>query len=92
MKTKSLTILALAGLMTAIMATPALAGSETDMFKSTDKKQTAKDFKPAPDKIHTDFGTLHFEGGAFPTEASVELIYDELDLQRATQAFLDFFP
>ena len=35
-----------------------LAGTETDMFKSTDKKQTAKDFKPAPDKIHTDFGTL----------------------------------
>ena len=84
--------LALAGLLTAIMAAPALAGTETDMFKSTDKKQTAKDFKPAPDKIHTDFGTLHFEGGAFPTEESVKLIYDELDLQRATQAFLDFYP
>ena len=33
-----------------------------------------------------------FEGGAFPTEESVELIYDELDLQRATQAYMDFFP
>ena len=76
MKAKSLTILALVGLLTATMAAPALAGSETDMFKSTDKKQTAKDFKPAPDKIKTSFGTLEFEGGAFPTEESVELIYD----------------
>jgi hypothetical protein len=44
MKMKSLTILALAGLMTFSLAAPLLAGSGTDMFKSTDKKQTAKDF------------------------------------------------
>ncbi len=92
MKKKSLTIIVLAVLMTAIMATPVLAGTGTDMFKSTDKKQTAKDFKPAPDKIETSFGTLEFEGGAFPTKASVQKIYDELDLQRATQAYMDFMP
>lgn len=93
MKQKSLKSLALAGLLTACLAVPVLAGTGgTDMFKSTDKKQTSKDFKPAPDKIQTSFGTLEFEGGAFPTEASVQKIYDEMDLQRATQAYMDFFP
>ncbi len=56
------------------------------------KKQTATDFEPAPDRIKTSFGTLEFEGGSFPTEASVQKIYDEMDLQRATQAYMDFFP
>jgi hypothetical protein len=93
MKQKSLKSLAVAGLLTACLAVPVLAGSGgTDMFKSTDKKQTSKDFKPAPDKIKTNFGTLKFEGGAFPTKASVQKIYDEMDLQRATQAYMDFFP
>jgi hypothetical protein len=93
MKRESLTNIALAGLLAVCLAVPVLSGAEgTDMFKSTDKKQTAKDFKPAPDKIETSFGTLEFEGGAFPTEESVQKIYDELDLQRATQAYMDFFP
>ena len=92
MNIESLANLAMAGLLTAIMAAPVLADTGTDMFQSTDKKQTAKYFKPAPDEIETSFGTLEFEGGAFPTEASVQKIYDELDLQRATQAYMDFMP
>ena len=67
-------------------------GQDRNLFETAGEKQTAKDFKPAPDKIGTDFGTLEFEGGTFPTEASVQKIYDELDLQRATQAYMDFFP
>ena len=67
------------------------AGS-MNIFNNPGPKQTAKDFKPAPDKIKTNFGTLEFEGGAFPTEVSVQKIYDELDLQRATQAYMDFMP
>jgi len=63
-----------------------------NIFESAGKKQTNKDFKPAPDKIETNFGTLNFELGAFPTEETVQKIYDELDLQRATQAYLDFYP
>ena len=63
-----------------------------NVFESAGVKQTAADFKPAPDKIETNFGTLEFEGGAFPTKASTQKIYDELDLQRATQAYMDFFP
>ena len=47
---------------------------------------------PAPDKIETNFGTLNFELEAFPDEASVKKIYDEMDLQRATQAYMDFYP
>ena len=90
MRKRSLISLAQAGLLAACLVAPAHA--DTDMFNSTDKKQTAKDFKPAPDKIKTSFGTLEFEGGAFPTEETVQKIYDEMDLQRATQAFMDFFP
>ena len=93
MKSKTLTNITLAGLLTVCLAAPGLAGTgDTNIFKSRDKKQTAKDFKPAPDKIKTSFGTLAFEGGAFPTEKSVQKIYDELDLQRATQVYMDFFP
>ena len=55
------------------------------------RNRPTTDFEPAPDKIRTDFGTLRFEGGAFPTEESVQLIYDEMDLQRATQAYMDFY-
>ncbi len=63
-----------------------------NLFKTAGKKQSSKDFRPAPDEIETSFGTLQFEGGAFPTEASAQKIYDEMDLQRATQAYMDFFP
>ncbi len=63
-----------------------------NLFESAGKKQTSKNFKPAPDKITTNFGQLEFVGGAFPTADSAQKIYDELDLQRATQAYMDFFP
>ena len=63
-----------------------------NLFETAGQKQTAKDFKPAADEIETNFGTLEFEGGAFPTEASTQKIYDEMDLQRATQAYMDFYP
>lgn len=53
-----------------------LAGSES--------KQTSADFVPAPETMETRFGTLGFPGG-YPTQETVEQVYDELDLQRATQ-------
>jgi hypothetical protein len=58
----------------------ATQGSTRNLFKSAGPKQTATDFEPAPDKIRTDFGTLRFVGGAFPTDESVE------DLRRARPA------
>jgi len=95
MKARALTQLAMGGLMAiALTMTSAAATSmETiNLFESAGQKQTNEDFKPAPDEIKTSFGTLEFELEAFPTEESVQKIYDEMDLQRATQAYLDFMP
>ena len=94
MKTKHLLTVGLAVLMAVGMVTAGTAGplESVNIFENPGAKQTDKDFKPAQDEITTNFGTLEFEGGAFPTEKSVQKIYDELDLQRATQAYMDFFP
>ena len=56
------------------------------------QKQTNLDFEPAPAEIETSFGRLDFELEAFPIEATAARLYDELDLQRATQAYMDFNP
>ena len=45
----------------------------------------------SPDKIKTRFGTLKFFDG-FPDDASIEKIYDNLDFQRAVQAYLLALP
>jgi hypothetical protein len=93
MKTTMKTLLAclvLTGLMATVQAQE--TGENRNLFKDAGKKQVGADFKPAPDKIETNFGTLNFELEAFPDEASVQKIYDELDLQRATQAYMDFYP
>jgi len=89
MKTKQLITTSLALLMAAGMA---WAEESVNMFESPGRKQTAQDFKPAPAKIETTFGELNFLRGAFPTEKSAQKIYDEMDLQRATQAYMDFYP
>ncbi|HKN29382.1 MAG TPA: DUF1254 domain-containing protein [Roseiarcus sp.] len=44
-----------------------------------------------PDTLDTRFGTLHFFGG-FPDAASVDKLYDNLDFQRAVQAYLLALP
>jgi hypothetical protein len=41
----------------------------------------------SPDKVETRLGTLNFFDG-FPDKASAEKLYDNLDFQRAVQAFL----
>lgn len=45
----------------------------------------------SPNSVETRLGTLRFFGG-FPDEASVEKIYDNLDFQRAVQAYLLALP
>jgi len=40
-----------------------------------------------PDSVETRLGTLHFVDG-FPDEATAQKLYDNLDFQRAVQAFL----
>ena len=64
----------------------------TNLFEGAGEKQVGADFKPAPDKIKTNFGALQFELEAFPTEETAQRIYDEIDLQRASQAYMDFYP
>jgi hypothetical protein len=86
---KMMTTLMLVVLMAAGMA---WAEESVNLFESPGKKQAAKDFKPAPEKMVTSFGELNFVRGAFPTEESAQKIYDEMDLQRATQAYMDFYP
>jgi hypothetical protein len=43
------------------------------------------------DKVETRLGTLNFFGG-FPDQASVDKLYDNLDFQRAVQAYLLALP
>ena len=95
MKSSSVSCRALAVLIGFSMAAPVFAGSSEEtrnLFESAGEKQVAADFKPAPDKIKTNFGTLEFDLEAFPTEETTRKIYDEMDLQRATQAYMDFMP
>jgi len=44
-----------------------------------------------PDTVETRIGTLHFFDG-LPDEATVQTVYDNLDFQRAVQAFLTSLP
>jgi hypothetical protein len=41
----------------------------------------------APDKVETRLGTLHFDSGV-PDQATTDKLYDNLDFQRAVQAYL----
>lgn len=45
----------------------------------------------SPDKVETRFGALNFFGG-FPDKASAEKLFDNLDFQRAVQAYLLALP
>jgi hypothetical protein len=45
----------------------------------------------SPDKVETSLGTLNFSDG-FPDKATVEKLYDNLDFQRAVQAYLMAIP
>jgi hypothetical protein len=65
--------------------------AQTSLF-APETPQTSSDFRSAPMSVDTNFGKMEFVGGGFPTEASAQALYDELDLQRATQAFMDFLP
>ena len=83
-----------AGLMAVALAAPAQDQQDKTIFElgAEQAKQTSKNFKPAPAKLKTNFGTLEFTGGGYPTKETAQKVYDELDLQRATQAYLDFYP
>ena len=59
-----------------------MADSKTSIFDWA-KKQTPFDgskFEAAPVTMNTNFGKLEFPGG-YPTETTIQKVYDELDLQ-----------
>jgi hypothetical protein len=93
MKTRSLLSLAVAGLMAVVLAAPVQAKHHKSFFEmaGAEAKYKPGDFKPAPEKIKTRYGTLKFPDG-YPTEKTVQKVFDELDLQRATQLYLDMYP
>ena len=70
-----------------------MADSKTSIFDWA-KKQTPFDgskFEAAAVTMNTNFGELEFPGG-YPTEATIQKVYDELDLQKATQLYLSMYP
>ncbi len=90
MTTNSRFALILVGLLVAGLPVPVDAQSFFEMA-GAEEKYTPGDFRPAPEIMQTRFGTLEFPGG-YPTEATVRKVFDELDLQRATQLYLDMYP
>jgi len=93
MKPKSLFRLLIAGLTALALAAPVQAKQNKSIFElaGAEAKYTPGDFKPAPEMMKTRFGTLKFPGG-YPTEETVQKVYDEMDVQRATQLYLDMYP
>ena len=89
-RTRILTISAVATLAHSAIAQD--VGLSSSLFDNLAGAQTKGDFVSAPASMETRFGTLDFDGGGFPTPETAQRLYDEMDLQRATQAFMDFFP
>jgi hypothetical protein len=82
MKTKQSFTVVVAGLMVAGLTATAVA--EAPKMKMTTE---VPDGIETADKLETHLGTLtSFDG--VPDKATTQLVYDNLDLQRATQAFL----
>jgi hypothetical protein len=51
----------------------------------------AQSYENTSAKIKTRIGKLEFVGG-YPTQATIDKAFDQLDVQRATQAYLEFMP
>jgi len=83
MKSTRMTSLLAIVLASAIAATTAQAQTAPKMKMTTDTPSGIA----SPDKVETRLGTLKFFDG-FPDDASVEKLYDNLDFQRAVQAYL----
>jgi hypothetical protein len=66
---------------------------QNDMVITKQYKMTTNmpDGVVTPDRMETRLGTLRFFDG-LPDEATVQIVHDNLDFQRATQAFLTSLP
>jgi hypothetical protein len=85
----------MAGLV--LLAVPALAQQQTPGAPAPPPAATYKMTTPippgiaTPNQVETRFGTLNFFDG-FPDQASTQKLYDNLDFQRAVQAYLLAIP
>jgi len=87
MKSKQMTRMLLGALAGALAANGSLA-------QNTPKPRMTTPIPPGieiPGEVETRLGTLKFVDG-FPSDASVEKLYDNLDFQRAVQAYLLAIP
>ena len=78
-------------LATALVCTLAAATAEA---QTAPKMEMTMDIRPgivSPDKVETRLGTLNFIDG-FPDDASVAKLFNNLDFQRAVQAYLFALP
>ncbi len=74
------------------ISVPQLKTPVQDILRWQKRKPASNvNYKHAPDDINTRYGKLEFPGG-YPTEATIQKVYDELDLQNATQLYLDMYP
>jgi hypothetical protein len=67
-----------------------IVGVTAAQAQTAPKMKMTTDIPPgvaSPDKVQTRLGTLNFFDG-FPDKATVEKVYDNLDFQRAVQAYL----
>ena len=71
--------------MLILLATPLVGALASPVFAQTSAPITT------PDKIETHLGTLNFERG-YPTEETTRKVFDEMDYQRAVQAYLWAYP
>jgi hypothetical protein len=87
----------LAGLVLVLAAAPALAQEKIPAAPATPPATQYKMTTPmppgiaCPDKVETRLGTLNFFDG-FPDKPTVDKLYDNLDFQRAVQAYLLALP
>jgi len=72
----------------ALLAVCAVSAQAAPQFKNTTAVPPGI---AAPDQVETRLGTLKFFDG-FPDDATVEKLYDNLDFQRAVQAYLLAIP
>ena len=84
-----LTIIAVSLIFAAVLATPCIVPHTSGSASAAEYKMSTK-IPPGiamPDTVETQLGTLKFFDG-FPDNASVQKLYDNLDFQRAVQAYL----
>ncbi|UCD74785.1 MAG: hypothetical protein JSV91_13475 [Phycisphaerales bacterium] len=71
------------------MQRTAITATAIVLFSVAGCQSTSK--TPGAKAVDTRIGTLEFVGG-YPTQDTIDKAYEQLDVQRATQAYLEFMP